>query len=168
PEVTGDNRPPYATRYVAAAAKQTRARLAELADAGGEGVVLAGHSGAGPLLPHLAGALRAGGVPVRAYVFVDAGLPRPGATRLALLEQESAADAEKLRAHLDAGGLFPEWTFDDLTPLVDDPDARRDLLAGLRPRGIGFFTEEIVVPEDWPDAPCGYLLLSPIYDIHAR
>src|SRR5690606_13305128 len=30
PEVTGDNRPPYATRYVAAAAKQTRARLAAL------------------------------------------------------------------------------------------------------------------------------------------
>lgn len=165
PDVHGDNRPPYAVRYVASAADQTRSRLAEL---GVSGAVLVGHSGAGPLLPQLAGAVRAGGGRVDGYVFADAGLPRAGATRLALWEEENRAEAGDLQAHLTAGGLFPEWTFDDLAASVPDPDARRDLLAGLRPRGIGFFTEEIAVPGDWPDAPCGYLLLSPAYEVHTR
>src|SRR5579864_4959136 len=56
--------PPYAARQAQAIADQ----------AGGGGVVLIGHSGAGPLLA-LAGSRLDD---VRGYVFVDAGLPRPG------------------------------------------------------------------------------------------
>ncbi|MGI8698852.1 MAG: hypothetical protein ACR2J0_06895, partial [Mycobacteriales bacterium] len=55
PSVTGDDSPPYAHRYVAAATGQL---------AGTELVpplVLVGHSGAGPLLPQVAGAAGAGG-----------------------------------------------------------------------------------------------------------
>ena len=55
---------------------------------------------------------------------------------------------------------YPEWTDGELADTVTDPADRAVLLAGLRPRGLDFFTEPLPVPEDWPDAPCGYLQLS--------
>lgn len=170
PDVHDDNRPPYAVRYVASAAEQVRSQLAgpDGTDLSGHRLALVGHSGAGPLLPQLGSALHARGARIGGYVFCDAGLPRAGATRLELLEAENPEWARGFRQHLEAGGLFPEWTFDDLATAVPNPDTRRDLLAGLRPRGMGFFTEAIEVPADWPDTPCGYLLTSPTYQYHAR
>src|SRR6266508_4608305 len=54
--VDDDDRPPYAGRYVAQAA----ARVLEAAPAPASPLVLAGHSGAGPLLPAVGAALPAG------------------------------------------------------------------------------------------------------------
>jgi hypothetical protein len=159
--VDGDDRPPYAGRYVARAA----ARVLRAVPGPAAPLVLAGHSGAGPLLPAVGAALRAGGRPAGGYLFCDAGLPRPGASRLELLAEEDPAMAAGFRAELEAGGRFPTWTDADLEPLVPDPAARAALLASLRPRGLDFFTEPLPDgPPGWPDAPCGYLHLSGAYD----
>jgi hypothetical protein len=166
PPVDGDERPPYARRYVERAA----ARVLEAAPAPAPPLVLAGHSGAGPLLPAVGAALRAGGRPAGGYLFCDAGLPWEGGrsaapSRLDLLAEEDPAMAAGFRAELEAGGRFPGWSDRDLAPIVPDPAARAALLASLRPRGLDFFTEPL--PGDqpsWPDAPCGYLHLSAAYD----
>jgi hypothetical protein len=187
PRVDGDDRPPFAERYVAAAAG------AVLAAAPGPALplVLVGHSGAGPLLPAVGAALAAGGLPPGGYLFCDAGLPPDGgaaaregaaapgggeptegglgrgrapADRLDLLAEEDAAMAAGFRDELAAGGRFPEWSDRDLEPLVPDPAARGGLVASLRPRRLDFFTEPLPVVAGWPDAPCGYLRLSAAYD----
>ena len=62
-------------------------------------LVLVGHSGAGSLLPVLAQAARH---PVKAYLFVDAGLPHPGKTQLEEMPEE-------LRRLLASGERFPNW-----------------------------------------------------------
>jgi pimeloyl-ACP methyl ester carboxylesterase len=149
-EVQDDDAPPYASRFVARAALQLREQ------AGDAPAVLVGHSGAGYLLPLLGAARRAARAPVRGYVFLDAGLPpnRP-TSRLDLMRAESPEHADELAALLDAGGRYPDWPDDDLRPLA-------------RPRGRDFFDEPLPVAADWPDAPCGYLRLSPSYDGPAR
>jgi hypothetical protein len=108
---------------------------------------------------------------VAAYLFVDAGLPKDGLTRLQLMEEESPAWAAEFRLFLESGGQFPLWSDEDLKELVPSPDLRAALLAQLRPRGLDFFTEPIPVFPGWPDAPCAYLHFSPPYDqpaSHAR
>jgi pimeloyl-ACP methyl ester carboxylesterase len=165
-DVTDDDRPPFAQRYVARAAIQVREAV------GARPVVLVGHSGAGYLLPLLGAARRALRSRVAAYVFLDAGLPpvRP-ASRLDLLAAEVAGDDEWLpgfRAELAAGGHYPTWTDGDLAGLVPDLERRRALVASLRPRTEPFFTETLAVAPDWPDAPCGMVRLSESYDQPAR
>lgn len=123
-------------------------------------LILAGHSGAGPILPVIAQALAR---PVAAYLFVDAGLPRDAATRLDLLRSEALAIAEPFRQMLLAGGRYPEWSDAELQPLVPDAERRQRLLAELRPRGRAFWEEPIPVFADWPDAPCAYLQFSAAY-----
>jgi hypothetical protein len=122
--------------------------------------VLVGHSGAGVLLPPIR---QEAGRPAAAYVFVDAGLPQDG-PRLGAGEW-----AERLRALYAAGGRFPSWTDADLQPIVPDPEARRQLLAELRPQPLAFWEEVIPIPAGWPDAPCAYLRFppNPAYDAAA-
>lgn len=165
-DVTDDDRPPYATRFVARAALQVRDA------AGRRPTVLVGHSGAGYLLPLLGAARRALRSPVAAYVFCDAGLPpaRP-ASRLDQLRAEMPDGPDEVRSfegHLAGGGRYPEWTDDDLRGLVPDDGARAALLASVRPRGEDFWAEQLPVAADWPDAPCGFLRLSGSYDVAAR
>src|SRR6266498_423195 len=50
-------------------------------------LTLVAHSGAGPLLPVIKEALSN---PVNAYIFVDAGLPQAGASRLDLMQSEDS------------------------------------------------------------------------------
>jgi hypothetical protein len=40
---------------------------------------------------------------------------------------------------------------------------RAALIGSLRPRGLGF-TEPLPPAPGWPDAPCGFLRLSAVYD----
>ncbi len=164
-DVDDDLRPPYATRYVAAAARQLAAAVRP-----GEPVLLVAHSGAGPLLPQLAYARRAAHGPVRGYVFLDAALPRPGGTasRLDLLAAEDAGLASAWRAVLESGRTVPSWADADLVDDVPDPADRARLLAGLRSRPLAYFTEPVPFPGDWPDAPCGFLRTSAGYDWSAR
>lgn len=124
-------------------------------------VVLVAHSGAGPLLP----AIRAF-IPnlVRAYVFVDAGIPRNGATRLDLMKSEDPEWASGFASYLEQGGQFPNWSDDDLQEVIPDETLRRQMVSEIRPRGVSFFTEPIPVFAGWPDAPCLYIRFSAPYD----
>jgi hypothetical protein len=157
--VGGDDRPPFAGRYVEGAVAGTL----EAAPRHGP-LVLVGHSGAGPLLGAVGAGLAAGGRPAGGYLFCDAGLPRDGATRLELLAAEDPAMAAAFRAELERGGRFPTWSDADLEPVVPDPAARAALVGSLRPRRLEFFAEPLPAAAGWPDAPCGYLRLSAVYD----
>lgn len=123
-------------------------------------LILVGHSGAGALLP----ALRAT-IPhqVGGYVFVDAGLPHPGQTRLDEMRASVPELAEELHRHLVVGGRFPDWTDEDLREEVPDDRTRAALLADLQPRALDFFEEPLPPVAGWPDAPCGYIQTSAGY-----
>ena len=123
-------------------------------------IALVAHSGTGPLLPAGAAGVRQ---PIAAYLFVDAGLPRGGASRLDAIAAEDETFAAEVRAALDAGRRFPAWTDDDLRRLVPDAHRRRALLDELRPRGPDYWTEELPTVSRWPNAPCGYLQFSAPY-----
>lgn len=128
---------------------------------GNERVVLVGHSGAGPILPAIAERLTA---PAAGYIFVDAGLPMDGMSRLALMAEEDAGFAKGFGDYLNEGGRYPNWADDDLRGHIPDDDARRHLLAEISPRNLSFFSEPISVSAGWPDAPCAYVRLSSAYD----
>jgi hypothetical protein len=163
PEVLDDDHPPYASRYVARASLQ----LAD--DAASERLILIGHSGAGPLLPQIGFARHSAGAPVAGYVFFDAMLPRvpQATTRLEIMGLEDRQFATSLEEQLRAGQRFPDWSSADLEQVIPDTGHRAVLLAGLRPRGVDFFAEPLPMPEDWPDARCAYVQLSPAYDVPA-
>jgi pimeloyl-ACP methyl ester carboxylesterase len=124
-------------------------------------VTLVAHSGAGPLLP----AIRQS-IPnrVHAYVFVDAGIPRDGASRLDLMKSEDPEWAAQFREGLEDGELFPTWSMNDLQEVILDESLRRQMVAELRPRGLEFFTEPLPVFDGWPDAPCVYVHFSAPYN----
>jgi hypothetical protein len=99
-------------------------------------LALVAHSGAGPLLPAIRQLIPN---PVQAYVFVDAGIPRAGATRLDLMRMEDAAWANEFQQELEQGGRFPAWSFDDLQDVIPDHELRSQMVSELRPRAwIGF------------------------------
>ena len=123
-------------------------------------VTLVAHSGAGPLLPAIRGALAN---PVNAYAFVDAGIPRDGATRLDLMNSEDSDWSKQFQEYLESGGHFPDWSFDDLQEIIPDDKLRAQMVAEIRPRALDFFTEPIPVFDGWPDAPCVYILFSEPY-----
>ncbi len=123
-------------------------------------VALVAHSGAGPLLPVIHEMLAN---PVNAYLFVDAGLPRNGATRLDLMKSENPEWAKQFQEELERGGSFPNWSFEDLQEVIPDESLRRQMVAEIRPRGLSFFTEPIPVFPGWHDAPGAYIQFSAPY-----
>ena len=127
-------------------------------------LVLIGHSGAGPLLPAIR---QVASHPIAAYIFVDAGIPKDGASRLDLLASESHEVAGQFRQALESGDRFPTWSDEDLLEIIPDARLRHGVLAELRPRPLAFYEESIPVFDSWPDAPCGYLLFSPVYAVPA-
>lgn len=116
-------------------------------------VVLAGHSGAGQLLPAVR---HEADRPVAAYVFVDAGLPDNGQPRIG-----HGAFARQLRELYARGERFPNWTDEQLRAVILDQALRRGLLAQVRPQPWVFWDEPISVFAGWPDAPCAYLRFAP-------
>ena len=124
-------------------------------------VILVAHSGAGPLLPAISQKLTH---PIFSYVFVDAGIPRDGLSRLDLMKLEDAEWAEQFHQSLLKGEVFPTWTENDLKEIVSDAESRQKLVAELRPRSLPFFTEQIPVQAGWPDAPCIYIKFSESYE----
>lgn len=127
-----------------------------------ERFVLVGHSGAGPLLPEIGARL---GRRVAGYVFVDAGLPQNGLTRLELMAREDPQTAERLRAHLESGRRFPDWAEQDVLDVLPEKNLRARFLAALAPRELAFFTEPIGVPAGWPNAPAAYVKLTEAYRV---
>jgi len=124
-------------------------------------LVLVAHSGAGPLLPAIRQALPH---PIGGYIFVDAGLPRSGLSRLDLMKLQDPAWAEEFQHTLAQGVRFPDWTVEDLRDVVPDEQIRQQLVAELQPRALPYFTEVLPVFDDWPDAPCAYLKFSASYE----
>ncbi len=119
-------------------------------------LILVAHSGAGVLLPAIRQAL---GCPVAGYLFVDAGLPLDGQSRLATFGDQSAS----FREFLAAGGRFPNWTREDLQAIVPNPALAERLVADQRPRALAFWDEPIPMFSGWPDAPGAYLLFTETY-----
>jgi Alpha/beta hydrolase family len=119
-------------------------------------IVLAGHSGAGPLLPTIADALTP---EVAALVFVDSFLPPPsGSINLAPLGL-----MDQLRV-LASDGLLPPWSSwfgeQEMRELVPD-DRLRAALEDEMPRlPLSYFDATVPVPDAWQARPCAYLLLS--------
>ncbi len=147
-----DNASPYWQRHTAAV------RQALSIVSSDQSVILVGHSGAGPLLP----AIRQSIVQrVAAYVFVDAGLPTDNVSRLDSFESPEAV-AEFRQSAVD--GLLPTWTDSDLAEVIPDADMRRQFVAELHPMPLAVYEEPLPVFAGWPDAPCGYIRFSPVYD----
>ena len=131
-------------------------------------IAVVAHSGAGPLLPAIRELLPN---PVKAYVFVDAGIPHKDASRLDLMKSEGSDWAHQFQEYLEGGGSFPNWRVDDLREILPDESLRQQMVAEIQPRALDFFTEPIPVFEGWPDAPCVYILFSEPYkraEIEAR
>jgi hypothetical protein len=124
-------------------------------------VTLVAHSGAGPLLPAIRQCITN---PIHAYVFVDAGIPHDGATRLDLMKSEDPEWANRFEEKLRRGEKFPTWSSEDLREIVPDENLRKQLVAEIHPRGLEFFTEPIPVFRGWPDAPCIYIQFSAPYE----
>jgi hypothetical protein len=124
-------------------------------------VALIAHSGAGPLLPVIRQSIAN---PVNAYVYVDAGIPNDGASRLDLMRSEDPEWASEFQQQLEGGELFPTWSFDDLQEVIPDETLRRQMVPEIRPRELSFFTEPIPVFDSWPDAPCIYIQFSAPYE----
>ena len=124
-------------------------------------LTLVAHSGSGPLLPVIRRPIVN---PIYAYVFIDAGIPRAGASRLDLMKIEDPEWAAQFEQELIRGARFPNWSLEDLKEVLPDESLRRQMIAELQPRGLEFFTEPIPVFDGWPDAPCIYIQFSRAYD----
>jgi hypothetical protein len=121
--------------------------------------VLAGHSGAGVLLPAIGRELEGR---VAAYLFVDAGLPRGGQPRM------EGQFGELLKDLYARGERFPNWTDEALAGILPDPAIRARVIDELRPQALAFWEEALPDIDGWPDAPCGYMHFSPAYDEDAE
>ena len=125
-------------------------------------IVLAAHSGAGVLLPSI-GRLarnRNAGTRIRGYLFVDCDLPRDGLSRFDLFADPTAADSLRNAAR---DGWLPRFTDRQLAPLLADATVRSRFLAEQPQLAVNVYEEAILVPDDWPEAPCAYLRLSGQY-----
>jgi Alpha/beta hydrolase family len=148
---SGKNTPPYWKHHAEAVVTAAKSIPPDQA------VVLVAHSGAGVLLPAIREAMVR---PVAGYLFVDALLPRNNMSRLDLFESKAAVEEFRRAA---VNGLLPTWTEDNLREHIPDDDLRHRFVAELRPLPLAVYEEPIPVFEDWPDAPCGYVLFSPVY-----
>jgi pimeloyl-ACP methyl ester carboxylesterase len=131
-------------------------------------VILVAHSGAGPLLPAIAKSLAHS---IAAYVFVDAGIPRDGTTRLDMMKWEDSEWAKDFQEKLERGEHYPNWSGNDLREIIPNEGLRNQLATEIRPRGLDFFSEPIPIFNGWPDAPCIYIQFSAPYSqpaIYAR
>ena len=133
-------------------------RVAEAAAPLTGDVVLVGHSGAGPLLP----AIAAGSPqPVRAVLFVDAGLPHPGRSWW----QTTPAQLTRRLQQLADGGRLPPWhrwfPADTLAELLADARVRDAFTAEVPSLPLAYFHEPM--PAAHWRGPAGYLLLSEAY-----
>jgi hypothetical protein len=126
-----------------------------------QAVVLVAHSGAGPLLPILRQSIEQ---PVISYVFVDAGVPLNGSSRLDLIRQGDQQWADQFHQALLRGESFPTWDEDDLREEIPDAALRRRMVSEIHPRSLDFYTEPIPVFTGWPDAPCAYIQFTSSYD----
>jgi pimeloyl-ACP methyl ester carboxylesterase len=107
--------------------------------------VLVGHSGAGPLLAHVARWSEGA-----SCLYVDAGFRKDAGVPPGLPLAERAA------------GVVPAWANDtDLVEVLPDAEIRRQLVESIAPLTREYFAEAIPYRE--PPDGSAYLLLSPTY-----
>lgn len=151
--------PPYWRSYTDRAAEA----ITDLALDDDDEVVLVLHSGAGALAAAIADLSIAR---TAAIVFVDATLPHDGWTRLDEMEAHDPEFAAGIRADLESGVRYPDWTSPQLAPLIPDDASREALIDQVAPRGLDFCTEPIPAPA-WPPPPdgprCAYLQFTRPY-----
>ena len=124
-------------------------------------IVLAAHSGAGVLLPAIGRLARNRNMSARiaGYVFIDCDLPENGLSRLDLFDADEAA---RLRA-ASRDNWLPQFSDKHLAPLITDADVRGAFVAEQPLLSINVYEEALLVPDDWPEAPCAYVQLSAHY-----
>jgi thioesterase domain-containing protein len=127
-------------------------------------LILAGHSGAGPLLPAIRQLAKRD---VAAYIFVDAGIPLNGRSQLDLMALESPQFADQFREALQSGERFPTWSAEDLQDIIPDEAFRNRIVSELHPRSLDYFNEPMPVFDGWPDAPCAYVQFTSTYKVFA-
>lgn len=119
--------------------------------------VLAGHSGAGLLLPQIADRAEAGGL-----IFVDSDVP-PESGEAVLMPDEILTDLRGLAS----GGLLPPWSEwfgpEVMAELVPDEGRRAIVTAELPRIPLAYFEARVPAPPGWTGTPCGYVLLSEGY-----
>ena len=124
----------------------------------GDDQVLVGHSGAGPLLPVIAGRMDR---PPSRLVFVDAILPPEEGER-----SVSAALLQHLRT-IETEGRLPPWSewFGPgvMEQLMPDDFLRAAVVAELPTLPLSYFEGVIPVPIGWMRTSCRYVLLSEAY-----
>ncbi|MCI2419839.1 alpha/beta fold hydrolase [Saccharopolyspora sp. K220] len=150
-----DDGPPYYRNFAAAAA-----RALEVAGSNGP-VVLVGHSGAGALLPAVAGVV---GDDARGAVFVDAILPHPGSSWFDTAPEQLR---EQLAGMARAGRLPPwnEWFPSEVVDtLLPDAGLRERFIAELPKLPLACFEEPAPDVPDQPASRCAYVRLSEAYD----
>jgi pimeloyl-ACP methyl ester carboxylesterase len=145
--------------------KQHAGSVARALESVEQPVSLIGHSGAGMLLPAIAQRCKQ---QIASYVFMDAGIPVDGLSRIELLERELPHVAPQVQQALEQGARVPNWTDESLQATIPDVEMRRQMLAELHPRNKAFYTEPIPVFAGFPDAPAYYLQLSAGYDYSAQ
>jgi len=122
-----------------------------------EAIVLVGHSGGGMILPAIREVSQR---PVSAYIFVDAGIPQDGKSRLDFFGE---SDSEEFTGSA-IDGLIPTWSLDELRAAISDPDIRKAVVEDLRPLPLAVYEEPLPVFAGWPDAPCGYIQFTSTYN----
>ncbi|MGH3917132.1 MAG: alpha/beta fold hydrolase, partial [Pseudonocardiaceae bacterium] len=109
--------------------------VAALRVAGMSRTVLVGHSGAGPLLPAIAAVTATVGV-----IYVDARLPRPGASWFDTVPPPLAAHLTRLA---DENGVLPRWSDwfgpEVLTETIPDAPLRARFIEELPPLSLSYF-----------------------------
>lgn len=131
----------------------------EAADALGPEIAVVGHSGAGALLPAIAGRLEGR---VASLVFVDAVIPPPEGVHEAPARMHALLDEQTVDGHLRR---WLEWWPDEVVDaLVPDAEERAALLADMPSLPRSFYDESIPVPDGWTEERCAYLKLSDGYD----
>ncbi|OZM79854.1 alpha/beta hydrolase [Pseudonocardia sp. MH-G8] len=125
------------------------------------GVVLAVHSGAGPLVPSV---LQAAPVEIGAVVFVDATLPHPGRAWFDSVPTEMAGELRSLAS----GGILPPWQewFEPavLRELLPDAGSRAAFVAEVPRLPVDYFAEVAPNVPRWEGTRAGYLRLSEPYE----
>jgi hypothetical protein len=151
--------PPWIPKLAERVADEVRAAPA------GSSVALVVHSGAGALVPAIHALL---GRRVRAAVFVDAVIPRPGRS---WFDTAPPARSEWLRG-LSRDGVLPPWNEwfppGSIESHLPDETLRSRFLAELPHVPLAYFAEAPPEATGWEATRCGYLQLSDAYDDAAR
>jgi hypothetical protein len=113
--------------------------------------VLIGHSGIGPVLPHIASLCGN----VVAAVYADASLPQPGRCWL-----ESFPSPPELIEGAWVPNMWQDEATWDLVGIAAH-DRRRRLAGSARRLPIEVYREPYPVPEAWQSLPSGYLAFVP-------